>query len=267
MSRLFNDAASEFLEVARSPILGYPLALLCWAYTDTDTIGEVLMQVQDSASATEFHRLAMMGNIGGNPIRAQSRSLGADNADTTIGFSVDEWTHAAGIFESATSRAALINGGHKGTNADVSNDTGFDSVSIGRAGDLTPGAYFSGMIAEAVVLKVSPTDHQAFQHAQGKPAPFIWSRNEIAAYWPLVSAEDFDWYRRYDMVAFNTPGIAPHPPKVLEFWRRYQMRAVTTQGISRLVSWGVANEWNLRIGSLARIPRYGFTNFQVPGIV
>lgn len=246
MSRLFIAANTEYLGINQAIVSGAPLSKACWFNPNAFTTEMILLSLYDGPGSNDRFLLAFRGDQAGDPVAAMTTSNVTGVALSIAGVGgISQWAHAAAVFAAADDRRAFFNGGNKGTNADSKIPAGIAQTNIGRQNASQGPFYFSGSIAEAAIWNAALTDYEVYLHSTGIPAIFIRPQN-LAAYWPLVSAEDFDWYRRYDMTAFNTPGIAPHPPKVLEFWRRYWMRAVTTQGISRLVSWGVPNEWNVR---------------------
>lgn len=263
MARLFDHANTEYLSVAKLPVSSTPFTVSLWFNTPEDVSSYVAFAIADAAS-NNYWAIFLSSGGATNDVRANAWDTVTNaNANSTTFFLLNKWHHVTAFYISDISRAVLLDGGGKGTNAADISPAGVDTTYIGaRRGDFT----VDGMLAEVAVWDTTLTDREGMVLASGVPPLFVRPQNRVA-YWPLVSAEDFDWDRRFDMTAVNSPGIAPHPPKVLEFWRRYRMRAVTTQGISRLVSWGVPNEWNLRTRLLVRIPRYGFTNFQIPGIV
>lgn len=229
MSRLFDDGANEYLEIDQAVVSGVPLSICGWMYSNDLTIDQALLFVGDKDVATEYHCVYMRGAVAGDFVQAISRGAvgGINRAVTTTGFSVNTWHHVAGVFAASDDRAALIDGGSKGTNAVNTLPVNFDRTSIGRFGDSTPIAYMSGRLAEAVVLRIAATDYQVWLHAQGVPAPVVWPGWAIAAYYPLFET-DRDFHTSiYNMAPFNTPGWAPHPPKVLAWWRKY-MRGGTT---------------------------------------
>ncbi len=254
MARLFDDGLSQYAERDQAPVAVAPLAMLCWFRMDA-VANSCLLWVGDKDDGVQYWALETNLFAPGDPLRFRARGGGGDaTAATTTGIDVNVWYHGAGIEESQNFRRVLLNYGGEGTNADARNPQNADRVSIGRYGDNSPFAYMSGAIAEAVILRIVPTDYQILLHTQGVPASIIWPPQAMVAYWPLVSAEDFEWHRRFDLTAFNSPSIAPHPPKVLEFWNRYRMRAVATQSTIARVSWSIPNVWTSRGAVVAPAP-------------
>lgn len=254
MTRLFVAGLTQFLEIDAAPIIAPPFTMSCWFRFDAVANGS-MMWIGDKDNGVNYW--AINGNLfgAGDPLQFLARNAAGETiTETSTGISIGVWYHALAIARASDDRSILLDAGGEGTSAVNRLPLNADRISIGRHGDSSPGRYMSGAVAEPVVWNTVLTRQEGQKLADGYPAVFIRPQSRVA-YWPLTSAEDFDWQRRYDLTAFNTPGVAPHPPKVLEFWRRYRMRAVTTQGISRLVSWGVPNEWNVR----AMAPSVGIT--------
>lgn len=209
MARLFDDGTNEYLQVASTPVTTYPITLACWFNSDDDTAGQTLMQVTDTAGGTDYHRIALRGDAGGDLLEARSRN-GGGVALTTIGFTANTWHHACGVFAANNDRAVFIDGGNKGVDATVSNDAGLDAVSIGRSGDSSPGNYMSGRIAEAAIWDIALADNEVISLAAGVSPLKIRPQN-LVSYWKLVRDEDQDIVGGYDITPFNTPSIGPHP--------------------------------------------------------
>ncbi len=184
MALLFNDANSQFAEVDSSPISAFPWTMACWFRSDDITIDQVLMWLGDKDTADQYVFLGAAGTRAGDTVLALTDAGGISFAETSTGYSVNTWHHAAGVWVSATDRRAYIDGGSKGTNATsrvLSNAS--DRVSIGRAGDSTPGNYMSGRIAEAAIWDVALTDTEI---ARLLRQPFGRVRPaSLVSYWPL----------------------------------------------------------------------------------
>lgn len=260
MSREFLGNINQRLFFDGVPVAEPPFTVAGWFYIYDSTAYRAMFTLYlDSAN----HYI--MQATTGNQIQAYTEAINIhDEAVTTTTFEDNTWNHAFASFPATNRRIARLNAG--GEDIETTDRVPLlpDETYIGIRGTASD---MNGRLAELAVWDTALTHAENWQLSNGVPPIFIRPQN-LVAYWPLVSAEDLDWFRRYDMTAQNGPTTAIHPPKVLEFWRRYQRRAVTTQAISRLASWGNPNEWNLRVKSLVtRIPRYGFTNFQIPGIV
>ena len=152
MSRLFDDAKSESLSINVAAITAYPFAMACWFYSDSDALQQALIWCGDKDGSNCFSRLGIQGGVAGDPVAAFSHNYGkniACTANTTSGYSVNTWHHAAGIWLTTSERHAYIDGGSKGSNTNaVGAMSGHDSTAIGGNRDSTPGQYMSGMIAE-----------------------------------------------------------------------------------------------------------------------
>lgn len=184
-ARSFNGS-SDFLNVAATPVTAYPLTLAAWFNSSNITVNQHILEVYDTALISG-HAIAALGAVAGDPVRARSfqNDLFAQ-ASTTTGYSANTWHHAAGVFTSATDRAAFIDGGSKGTNANNRTPTGLDSVGIGRSfSGGTPAQYFNGLVAEAAIWDVALTDSEILQLARGV-SPMMVRPSNIVFYAPLV---------------------------------------------------------------------------------
>jgi len=248
MARLFDDASSEYLEnTISAPVTDAPLTLACWARLDFENQAHALVSVQDKDSPNNWFilRAKNVDQLLYANFWVRS-SVALPEATSTASFAINEWYHLCAIEYSTSSRAVLLDGGSKGTNATACTPTGMDSVSIGRIGDSTPDGYTSGRIAEAAIWNVALTDAEVAILAKGY-SPLLVRPQNLVAYWPLIRDEDQDRVGGYNLTAVNTPTIAAHP-------------RVLYPAPPMAIAVPIA-------ATMIRIPRYGFTNFQVPGIV
>ncbi len=216
MARFFNDAASQYLELDSAPLTAVPLTMGCWFNSNDITVLQTLMSIVDKDVNDERVALLMArGDVGGDPIHANSRTTGTNvNASSSTGFSTNTWHHACGVWASASSRAAYIDGGSKGTETTSVVAQNQDRISIGRYGGSSPGFEMSGSLAEAAIWNVALSDAEVALWAKGFSPLFIQPHN-LVAYWPLIRDADNDWIGGFDLTAFNTPTIATHPPLVV----------------------------------------------------
>lgn len=210
MARLFDDGDSEYLEVDSAPVLTETLSMACWFNSDDTGANQGLVYIGDSGSTTHRFQLMIRGGTGGDPVIARARDPGADGeAATSSGYSANTWHSALATFTNDTSRAAYIDGANKGTDSTDVAVVGPDRISVGRAGDASPGDYMSGMIAEVAVWDVALTDGDALILAAGFSPLFIKPEN-LVFYAPLVRTDE-DRIGAIGLVAVNGPTVATHP--------------------------------------------------------
>ena len=148
---LFNDANSQYLKIDSAAVPDYPLTLACWFNADDATLNLALMFVGDKDVAEKYCGLRAEGAVAGDPVRAYSRNTSAVYADSTTGFTANKWHLATGVFASAASRIAYIDGGSPGSNTSSQAALNWDRTAIGYFGDSTPTNYFSGKISVAYI--------------------------------------------------------------------------------------------------------------------
>jgi hypothetical protein len=211
MARLFDDASEEYLELDSAPVTAVPLSMACWAWSDDLTVDQYLMALTDKDATNMAFGLILRAAQAGDPIQASTYASSLSVASSSAAPSASTWFHAAGVWASATSRAAYLNGGNKGTQTTSRVPTGIDRISIARTGDLSPGYYVSGMVAEAAIWNVALSDAEVALLAAGV-SPLEVARANLVAYWPLWRDEDVDVIGGYNLADVNTPSVADHPP-------------------------------------------------------
>ena len=117
MARLFDAGSTEYLTRNQAVLSGVPLALVAWFSSDDLTIAQTIMSISDVSVQADYHRLIFGGNLGGDPITAQTCQATCARALSSTGCLANTWYHGCALFVSATDRRALLNGGSKGTNA------------------------------------------------------------------------------------------------------------------------------------------------------
>lgn len=219
MSRLFDDAASQFLEMDVAPASVYPLTLACWMYPDDAANNTVAMWVGDKdVNADWLALIEASGGEVGDPFRAAVNDSGFSAAVTSTGYTANTWHHCCGVFTSTTSRDAFIDGGSKGSNAVARAPSGADRTSIGRIGRLVPFAYFSGRIAEAGIWDVALTDDEVKMLAAGI-SPIRVRPLSLVEYWPIygVDSPEKDYSKNNNDMVVTGATQADHAPVALPF--------------------------------------------------
>ena len=213
MSRLF-DASTEVLNIDSALVTAYPFTVSAWFKSVNNTNIQTIFIVCDKDVNTNNQwRLQLRGDAAGDPIRVVSRTTSQVDADTTTGYSINVWQHACGVFASATSRSAYLNGGSKGSNTTSNTPINLDRTSIGLSNDSIPDSPFLGQIAEVCVWNVELTDAEVAYLANRVSALRIRPSN-IIAYWPLYgdSSPEVDMSGKLINLTVTGATQADHPP-------------------------------------------------------
>jgi hypothetical protein len=186
MSRLFDDASSQFLS-ASAPVTAMPLSMACWFYSDSIALTQTLMNIGDSTAASNRQRfkMAAAGAVAGDPIRGFICTGAAQTSfDTTAGYTANAWHHACTVFTSNVSRAVYLNGANKTSNTADRTPGTPDVVSIGRTSSSASDDYTSGRIADAAVWNIALSDDDVAALADGL-SPLLVRPDGLVAYWPI----------------------------------------------------------------------------------
>ncbi len=182
MARLFDDAQSQYLEIDQIAVGSVPISIACWCYPDAVSrfAGLVVLADKDVANMQQILRIDNNDKINATSWDAS----GAQSAVTSTTVSVNTWHHAAAVFAANNDRRAYLDGGGKGTSATSRTPVGLDRMSIGRAGDSTPGIYMSGRIAEVGIWNAALSDDEIASLAKGA-SPLLVKPANLVAYWNL----------------------------------------------------------------------------------
>lgn len=186
MARLFDDASTQYLEIA-SVIGGTPpFTMACWAYFDDLDAVSTMMAIGDVGANADFYTLDMAGVLANDPIRAGVQA-GVNFSASIISsaISLNTWHHVAGVFTSTSSRTAFVDGVNGVENTSFRSPTGLDRTAIGRLPRLTSTNYMSGRIAEAAIWNAQLTGPEITAMSQGYSPLFIRPES-LLAYWPII---------------------------------------------------------------------------------
>jgi len=213
MARLFDDGSSEYCEIDSAVVSSEPFSMACWFYSDDIVNRQAAMCICDKDVTHQYHVLRLEANDTGDPLIALSWDGSTNEAKTTSGYSANTWHHGCGVWAASNDRRAYLDGENKGTNSNSASISNLDRISVGRAGDSTPGYYMSGRLCECVVYDVALSDTEVAWLA-AKYSPLFVRPDHIKAYWAF-SIDDQDWMGDYDLSPQNTPSWAAHVPGMI----------------------------------------------------
>ena len=213
MARDFDNGSSEYLEIDSAPVTAAPLTIAAWGNVDETWQSGVIASLVDASSGNDWFlvRTKYQSGPGEYTCNVYARSSdGLPEVDSTTTFAIGGWHHLCGVFASASSRSAYLDGGAKATITDTITPSGIDRTSIGRIGDSTPAGYFEGKIAEVGIWNAALTDAEVASLALGV-SPLLVRPQSLVFYAPLIRDEDRDIVGGLALTPVNTPSIAAHP--------------------------------------------------------
>jgi hypothetical protein len=182
MAYEFTAASSQYLSTASAPANAYPITMACWFNSDSITINQRLIGLY--ASSVNYFDLGIRGVDAGDPVSAVVNQGGIlQITSTTSGYSANTWHHACGVFSSATSRTAFIDGGNSNTGTNNINPQNSTIMEIGRF--ILGVQYMDGRIAEVGIWNVALTAAEVASLAKGMTCDKVRPQN-LVFYAPLV---------------------------------------------------------------------------------
>lgn len=175
------------------PVTAVPLTISAWGRRQVAAGFLDLVSLWDLVgSGTNYFELMLLddgtgvgGFGGGGGLLCYALGGGSSGSATAVtpvaapNPSASEWHHACGVWTSASSRAAFIDGGNKGTNATSTTPSGIVSTAIGQA-SFNAG----GSIADVAIWNVALSDAEVLALARGM-SPMLVRPSALVAYWPL----------------------------------------------------------------------------------
>ena len=144
----FNNNQTEYLELDASPVTSIPCTILAWICPDSITEGNYYYPLYIANKNTTDQAWGLLLNyINDGEVSLITNILVPGRAVSSKCISAGQWHQIAGVIASPTDRRCFVDGGNMGTNSVFSGTpSGLNRISIGRAGDSTPGYYYSGKI-------------------------------------------------------------------------------------------------------------------------
>jgi hypothetical protein len=154
MAHLFNGT-NDSLEVGSAPVTAVPLTIVAWIYPQTDNAGTVLSIGANAATP----RFQLYYN---NATSQRAAALTDDGTSSSVADSsgiapLNQWSHVAAVFTSATSRVAYFNGVAGAENTVSRVPTGINRLNIGARYNPSLGGFFNGALAEVAVYNAALT--------------------------------------------------------------------------------------------------------------
>ena len=220
MARVFERFSNEHLQVDSTPITVAPFSMAVWIYPKDVANSQTIMFNGDKDVADNYWRLHLQGNVAGDPIRFRAQDTSGSYAQTSTGVTANTWHHICGVESASNSRAVLIDGGSKGTNATTRTPDNADRITLGRLGASSPGAPYSGWMFWAAMWDAALVDAEVTSLAAGFH-PFMVRPGNLKFFAPMGGLEtaETDGGNSRDIVGGLTltavsdavgPGIADH---------------------------------------------------------
>lgn len=190
MARSF-DGSNDDLGVASAVVSTTPFTMACWFKTNgTPAANQILMKLYNSGvDNLHRHQLYVDASL---RVRVETvDGTSGNNINATAFFTASAWQHACGVWSSATSRTAYLNGTDAQTNTSSRTPSGLDATVIGAGIDTVPGGFFNGAIMEAAIWNLALTAQEV--EMLGTPGvmqcPLSIRPSALVAYWPLIGVD------------------------------------------------------------------------------
>lgn len=189
MSRRGWSTSNYLLYSSALTGIAMPLTMACWGNTSVTGTLQAMMHIGDVAVGPTQNRWSLTVDTGDAVTATTNTTTGTVSAVTSTTISASTWFHACAVFTSATSRAAFLNGGGKGTNATSRSPTGIDNFAIGVLYGSSVSQPFgpagTGDLAWATVWNIALSDADVAILATGID-PRLIHPEAIIGFWPLV---------------------------------------------------------------------------------
>jgi hypothetical protein len=212
MAYEFASASAKYLSATSAPVTAAPLSMACWFYPLNVTANMALVCLENSGGTDRFI-LQALGAIGGDPLQysAGQATTSSAAANSTIGYSANQWSHACGVETNAASRIVYLNGGNSATNTTSRTPASIDRLKIGTLNfnGTFPFHLMNGYIAEVGIWNAALTAAEIASLANGMTCDKIRPQS-LVFYAPLVRDLQ-DTKGGLTITNNNSATVATHP--------------------------------------------------------
>jgi len=208
MAYAFNGS-TQYLSTASSPASGSPLTIAAWVRPNGSFASRTLTVGVNAGT----HRNQIGVNTAAGQLQAVSVGSGGvvlsqiDNVNTIASGVL---CHVGGVFTSASSRTAYLDGVAGTTNtSNVGSQNTADTITVGAGWSTTIGVYFAGDIAEVGVWNVALTAAEIASLARGFTCDRVRPQS-LVFYAPLIR-DLVDLSGGRTITNNNTATVANHP--------------------------------------------------------
>lgn len=188
MSRNHVSASSQYISHTAAVVTALPFTMACWFRPASLTAaqrGLISLNTAGSNNNRYFLSIEPTENVG-----AGVRTTAASIALSTATVVASKWQHAAGVFDSTTSRTAYLDGVAGAVNNASRVPSNPDRTDIGRVSP-TAGFYMDGDTADAAIWRISLTDNEIAMLAHGF-SPLSIKPNDLVLYCPLYGFTTYE---------------------------------------------------------------------------
>jgi hypothetical protein len=182
------DGTDDYIEAALGANYDVPKTLACWFNSDTTNANKTLVSLAAGSITEDLSQGLRIQITSTGVVQAVTSSgTGANGASSPGSYSANTWHHAAGKFESSSSRYAYLDGAIGAQNTATRSTGGaLDNHLIGQgSGGNNPPQPFNGRIAEVAIWDVALNDDEIAALAKGF-RPDMIRPSKLLFYLPLV---------------------------------------------------------------------------------
>lgn len=212
MSRLFDNASSQYLYVDVAAITTLPCTIAGWCYIDEDANNSTIFSIADSSVGNKYYSIGAGFNRTSDTAYCIYVNTNYRIADSTSSMSLNGWHHVCGVFASTSSRKVYLDGNNVGEETTTTADPAstFDKMGIGVAIDLDKSDYASGRVAEVGIWNKILSLTEISNLFTDKYAPSMIAASSLKGYWPLIDDDNDNSGNNYNMTSSGGPTYTTH---------------------------------------------------------
>lgn len=168
MARSFNGS-SEYCIATYASAPDYPISYACWAYPTSDTANAYCFGNVGTGLSNISDFLGCQGSNPGDHVNMRCGQGGStQGVDTTSAFTVNTWTHIAGVVASTTDRKIYQDGANMVQNTNSLGHQAMDKLVLGAfQNQSTRSSWFPGRLMHCGIWLVALTADDIASLAKG----------------------------------------------------------------------------------------------------
>lgn len=208
----FSGGSPSYLRNATTVVTAVPLSFAAFGNTDSAGSSAIIVAITGGNMAEVFRLSATTKATATTTAGASSATA---SSSTTI--SDGTWYSFVGTFSSASSRAAYLDGGGKGTNATSRTPSGIVDTGVGLDYGGSGGPW-DGKLSDPGVWSVALSDDEAAAHGKFF-SPLLVRLSGLENYWQVIGRQSPEppFFGELDLLLEGTPAVADHPRVFMAF--------------------------------------------------
>lgn len=185
MAMLFASASVEFLKSATAAITAAPLTFACRVFPLTQQFQFFMIARQEDTAVANSFVIYMAGAGGSFALKAETNAGGVGENSTTAEITANAWHNLTGVWASASSRTAWLDGIEATAETTTITPVSIDVMGVAGNPIATPNITYDGHMLDVAMWDAALNDAEVLAYDAGI-SPLLIRPQNLVVYIPLV---------------------------------------------------------------------------------